>query len=82
MKTRIVVPVLVLFCSLVLSISVRSQDAGIVETIKQLQQDKVNAQMKNDVPWAQQHLADGFIAGHSWGKWDQGRFHQELSEQG
>src|SRR5581483_8598241 len=23
----------------------------------------------NDVSWAQQHLADGFIAGHSWGQW-------------
>jgi hypothetical protein len=47
-----------------------SQDSAIVETIKQLQQDKMDAQMKNDVPWAQQHLADGFIAGHSWGKWE------------
>jgi len=70
MKTRTLVAVLALFCTLALSISVWSQDAGIVETIKQLQQDKMNAQMKNDAPWAQQHLADGFIAGHSWGKWE------------
>ena len=70
MKTRMVFAVLALVCSLAVSISVRSQEAGIAETIKQLQQDKMNAQMKNDVPWAEQHLADGFIAGHSWGKWE------------
>ena len=70
MKTRIVVAVLALFCSLALSINVRSQDSGIAEQIKQLQQEKVNAQMKNDVSWVQEHLADGFIAGHSWGKWE------------
>jgi hypothetical protein len=38
--------------------------------IKQLQQDSrnaQNAQMKNDLSWAQQHLADGFMAGNSWG---------------
>ena len=70
MKTRISAAVLVLFCSLTLPISTQSQDAGIAEKIKQLQQDQVNAQMKNDVAWAQEHLADGFIAGHSWGKWE------------
>ena len=70
MKTRMVAAVLALFTSLALSISVRSQDAGIAEQIKQLQQEKVNAQMKNDVSWVQEHLADGFIAGHSWGKWE------------
>ena len=26
--------------------------------------------MKNDASWAQQHLADGFIAGNSWGDWE------------
>lgn len=70
MKTRMVVAVLALFTSLALSISVRSQDAGIAEKIKQLQQEKMNAQMKNDVSWVQEHLAEGFIAGHSWGKWE------------
>lgn len=70
MKTRMVVVVLALFASLALSINVRSQDAGIDAQIKQLQQEKANAQMKNDVSWVQEHLADGFIAGHSWGKWE------------
>ena len=70
MKTKTVVAVLALFGCLALSIRVQSQDSDIAEKIKQLQQDQVNAQMKNDVSWAQQHLADGFIAGHSWGKWE------------
>ena len=70
MKTRIIVVVLALFCSLALSINLQSQDAGIAEKVKQLQQDQINAEMKNDVSWAQQHLADGFVAGHSWGKWE------------
>jgi hypothetical protein len=26
--------------------------------------------MKNDASWAQQHLADGFVAGNSWGDWE------------
>jgi hypothetical protein len=25
--------------------------------------------MKNDVAWYQQHLADGYVEGHSWGDW-------------
>ena len=70
MNTRIIVVVLALFCSLALSISLQSQDAGITEKVKQLQQGQINAEMKNDVSWAQQHLADGFVAGHSWGKWE------------
>ena len=69
MKTRTVVAVL-LCCSLALSISMQAQDASIAEKIKQLQQDQINAQMKNDASWAEQHLADGFVAGHSWGKWE------------
>jgi hypothetical protein len=34
-----------------------------------LQQESRAAQMKNDASWAQQHLADGFVAGNSWGDW-------------
>lgn len=70
MKTRTLVAVFVLVCGLALFISVQSQDSEIADKIKQLQQDAVNAQMKNDVAWAEQHLADGFIEGHSWGKWE------------
>ena len=70
MKIKTVVVFLVVFSSLTLSISMQSQDVGIAEQIKQLQRDQINAQMKNDVAWAEEHLADGFVAGHSWGKWE------------
>jgi hypothetical protein len=56
---------------LVLSINLPAQAAGDVESqIKQLQQESRDAQMKNDASWAQQHLADGFVAGNSWGEWE------------
>src|SRR5437763_973501 len=70
MKIKTAVAFLVLFCSLALSINVQCKNKNIAEKIKQLQQDQINAQMKNDVAWAQEHLADGFVAGHSWGKWE------------
>ena len=45
-------------------------DGDVAQQIKQLQQESRDAQMKNDVSWAQQHLADGFVAGNSWGDWE------------
>jgi len=39
----------------------------VADQIKQLQQKSRDAQMKNEASWAQQHLADGFVAGNSWG---------------
>ncbi len=59
-----------LLCCLTLSIGLQAQGDDVAGQIKQLQQDSRNAQMKNDVSWAQEHLADGFMAGNSWGKWE------------
>jgi len=60
-----------LSCCLSLPISLHGQGSSDVGSqIKQLQQESRDAQMKNDVSWAQQHLADGFIAGNSWGEWE------------
>ena len=54
-----------------LSINLHAQDAtDVAPQIKQLQRDSRDAQMKNDVSWAQEHLADGFMAGNSWGEWE------------
>jgi hypothetical protein len=65
------IAVVTLFCCLILSLMLHAQAAGdVAQQIKQLQQDSRNAQMKNDVSWAQQHLADGFVAGNSWGDWE------------
>jgi hypothetical protein len=37
--------------------------------VEQLEKEMRQAQMKNDVSWYQQHLADGYVEGHSWGEW-------------
>jgi hypothetical protein len=71
MKTRTLVAGIGLFCYLALSINLAAQaDSATAGKIKQLQQELINAQTKNDAAWAQEHLADGFIEGHSWGNWE------------
>ena len=71
MKKITAVAGITLLCCLALSIFVHAQAGGdVAQQIKQLQQDSRNAQMKNDVSWAQKHLADGFMAGNSWGDWE------------
>jgi hypothetical protein len=68
--TRIVFAVTLLGC-FALSVNLYAQAGGDVEQqIKHLQQESRDAQMKNDASWAQQHLADGFVAGNSWGEWE------------
>ena len=70
MPTRTVICAITLLGCLTLSVNLNAQAGGdVADQIKQLQQQATDAQMKNDVSWAQQHLADGFIAGHSWGQW-------------
>src|SRR3984893_6662347 len=62
---------LTLFGCLAVSLNLHAQgENDVAQQIKQLQQDSRNAQMKSDVSWAQQHLADGFTAGNSWGAWE------------
>lgn len=64
------IAVITLLCCFTLSINLHAQAGGdVAQQIKQLQQDSRTAQMRNDVSWAQQHLADGFMAGNSWGDW-------------
>jgi hypothetical protein len=71
MTKTTVTAVLTLFCCLALSLNLHAQgESDVARQIKQLQQDSRNAQMKSDVSWAQQHLADGFTAGNSWGAWE------------
>ena len=70
MTTRIVILVIALHCCLGLCLNLNAQAGGdVADQIKQLQQESRDAQMKNDASWAQQHLADGFVAGNSWGDW-------------
>lgn len=58
-----------MLCCLTISIHLHAQ-SEVAQQIKELQQESRNAQMKNDASWAQQHLADGFVGGNSWGDWD------------
>jgi hypothetical protein len=68
-KTKTMAFITLLFCFTV-ALKLHGQAGGdVTQQIKQLQQDSRNAQMKNDVSWAQEHLADGFMAGNSWGDW-------------
>ena len=48
---------------------VAQQGGDASSTVQQLEQEMRQAQMKSDASWYQQHLADGFVAGHSWGDW-------------
>ncbi len=69
MTTRIAIAISLL-CFLALSLNLNAQAGGeVADQIKKLQQESRDAQMKNDASWAQQHLADGFVAGNSWGDW-------------
>src|SRR5437773_3500099 len=65
---KVFVVIAVLSC-LALSINLRAQ-GDTAQQIKELQQQSRDAQMKNDASWAEQHLADGFVAGNSWGDWE------------
>jgi len=69
MKTTVVVAVVALFCCLAISTLTAQSDTDTAQQVKQLQQGAINAQMKDDVSWAQQHLADGYVQGNSWGAW-------------
>ena len=71
MTKALALAAMALSCCLSLPINLHGQGSSDVGSqIKQLQQESRDAQMKNDVSWAQQHLADGFIAGNSWGEWE------------
>ena len=70
MTTRILIAISLL-CCVALSINLDAQAGGdVADQIKKLQQESRDAQMKDDASWAQQHLADGFVAGNSWGDWE------------
>ena len=71
MRTRIAMVGITLLGCLAISINLDAQAGdGVEQQIRQLQQQARDAQMKNDASWAEQHLADGFVAGNSWGEWE------------
>jgi type II secretory pathway pseudopilin PulG len=68
-KTRIAFVIIAVLSGLAVRINLHAQ-GDVAQQIKQLQQESRDAQMKNDASWAQQHLADGFMSGNSWGAWE------------
>jgi hypothetical protein len=61
---------LVAACCLGVAITLVAQAGGDASSkLEQLEKDMRQAQLKNDASWYQQHLADGYVEGHSWGEW-------------
>ena len=66
---RKIAVVLVALCCLAMAITLIAQGGSASSKVEQLEKDMRQAQMKNDVGGYQQHLADGYVEGHSWGDW-------------
>ena len=61
---------LVAVCCLALAMTLIAQAGGDASSkVEQLEKEMRHAQMNSDATWYQQHLADGYIEGHSWGEW-------------
>jgi hypothetical protein len=57
-------------CCLAVGITLVAQTGGDTSSkVQQLEKEMHQAQMNSDVNWYQQHLADGYVEGHSWGDW-------------
>jgi hypothetical protein len=61
---------LVAVCCLAVGITLVAQEGGDASSeVQQLEKEMHHAQMNNDAGWYQQHVADGYVEGHSWGDW-------------
>lgn len=61
---------LVVVCSLAVGVTLFAQESGDVSSkVQQLEKEMHEAQMNNDASWYEQHLADGYVEGYSWGDW-------------
>jgi len=69
MNWKIAVPLLTLCCLAVTIGLVAQADSDASSKIEQLEREMRKAQMNSDVSWYQQHIADGYVEGHSWGDW-------------
>jgi hypothetical protein len=57
-------------CCLAVAIMLVAQAGGDASSkVEQLEKEMRQAQKNSDVSWYQQHLADGYVEGHSWGDW-------------
>ena len=61
---------LVAVCCLALAMTLVAQAGGDASSkVEELEKEMRHAQMNSDATWYQQHLADGYVEGHSWGEW-------------
>ena len=57
-------------CCLAVAITVVAQAGGDASSkVEELEKEMRHAQMNSDATWYQQHVADGYVEGHSWGDW-------------
>ena len=57
-------------CCLAVGLQLIAQESADASSkVQQLEKEMHEAQMNNDASWFEQHLADGYIQGHSWGDW-------------
>jgi hypothetical protein len=69
MNWKIAVPLVTLCCLAVTIALVAQAGSDASSQIEQLEREMRKAQMNSDVSWYQQHIADGYVEGHSWGDW-------------
>jgi hypothetical protein len=61
---------LAVVCCLAVAIMLVAQAGGDASSkVQQLEKEMRQAQKNSDVSWYQQHMADGYVEGHSWGDW-------------
>ncbi len=69
MNRKITVPS-VAVCCFALGITLVAQEGGDASSkVEQLEKEMHHAQMNSDASWYEQHLADGYVEGYSWGDW-------------
>ena len=56
-------------CCLAVAGTLIAQGGDTSAKIEQLEKDMRQAQKNTDASWYEQHLADGYVEGHSWGDW-------------
>jgi hypothetical protein len=57
-------------CCLAAGVTLMAQEDGDASSkVQQLEKEMHQAQMNSDASWYEQHLADGYVEGYSWGDW-------------
>ena len=68
MNRKLIVPCLV-GCLTVGGALIAQEGRDIASNVEQLQRAMNRAELNNNSAWLEQHLADGYVEGTSWGEW-------------